>query len=81
MDAVEACLSRKYPDLLEKWLRSANVEKQLYAVYGLRILAQHGIPLTDENATLISYVTHKEGNVRSCSGCKYYDIRISEILR
>jgi hypothetical protein len=81
MEAVEEIISLNDTTLLEKWLRSANVEKQLYAVYGLSKLHQKHISINPESLDLIDYISHKEGNTWSCRGCHTSNPTIIEALR
>lgn len=62
------------------WLKSANTEKQLYAIKGLKILAKTGYSTTDEENNLIKLVRQKEGIVNTCSGCIYSSDSIKNIV-
>lgn len=52
-----------------KWLKSANAEKQVYAVEGLNQLKNAGTILTNDEIMMINYVCDKNGTIYVCSGC------------
>ncbi|HTE34226.1 MAG TPA: hypothetical protein VK666_27795 [Chryseolinea sp.] len=60
-------------DVIRHWLKSANAEKQLYALMGYRILKNQGYTLTEDEKRIISVVEQKKGTVYTCSGCIYMD--------
>lgn len=61
------------------WLRSANVEKQLFAIEGLKRLKTMGRPITDQEQKLIDIIKLKRGYAHVCIGCVYSTNLISEI--
>ena len=61
-------------------LKSANAEKQLYALKGYRILVNQGYTLTDEEKKIISIVEQKKGTVSTCSGCMYMDDTFQNVV-
>lgn len=63
-----------------KWLKSANTEKQLYAVDGLRELEKAGIKLTEEEKRIVDFVCNKNGTVYVCSGCIHSRQDIQEMI-
>lgn len=52
-----------------KWLKSANAEKQVYAVEGLNQLKNAGTTLTEDEIMMINCVCDKNGTIYVCSGC------------
>jgi hypothetical protein len=69
MGQLNLFLQLKNVDIIRQWLKSANAEKQLYAIKGYRILVNLGYTLTDEEKRIISIVNQKKGTVATCSGC------------
>lgn len=65
---------------LLKWLRSANSEKQVYAVDGLYQLCKKGAKLTEEELRMIAFVMHKNGRIQVCHGCIHSKDDIKVIL-
>lgn len=67
-------------DGIREWLKSANTEKQLYALKGYMILTRQGYYPTEEEKRLISIVGKKEGVVFTCSGCMYTSSDIQSVI-
>lgn len=65
---------------IRKWLKSANAEKQLYAIRGYRILVNQGYVTTDEEKRVIAVVEQKKGTVSTCSGCLFMDETFQEVV-
>lgn len=66
---------------LRRWLKSANAEKQLYAIGGYKLLASKGYRLTDEEKRILTIVKQKEGTVSTCSGCSYGEETFQDVVR
>lgn len=73
MERLNSFLKDNKVDEIRQWLKSANAEKQLYALRGYRILTNQGYSLTDEEKRIISIVEQKKGTVSTCSGCIFMD--------
>lgn len=73
MEQLNSLLLNDNVDVIRQWLKSANAEKQLYAIRGYRILTNQGYDLTDEEKRIISIVEKKKGTVSTCSGCIFMD--------
>ncbi|MES2774694.1 MAG: hypothetical protein V4722_10940 [Bacteroidota bacterium] len=71
MEQLNLFLQDENINAIRQWLKSANAEKQLYAIKGYRILVNQGYALTDEENRIISIVEQKKGTVSTCSGCMY----------
>ena len=73
MEQLNVLLQNKNVDVIRQWLKSANAEKQLYALRGYRILINQGYNLTDDEKRILPIVEQKKGTVSTCSGCTYMD--------
>lgn len=80
MKQLNLLLLDKNVDLIRQWLKSANAEKQLYALKGYRILVNQGYNLKDEEKTIISIVEQKKGTVYTCSGCLYMHETFQDVV-
>jgi hypothetical protein len=69
MERLNFFLQNNNVDIIRQWLKSANAEKQLYALRGYRVLTSQGYNLTDEEKRITSIVEQKKGTVSTCSGC------------
>jgi len=78
---LEMIMQHKNVSVLQTWLRSANVEKQLYAIYAFDQYEQMKIPIDDETSVIINYVRHKDGNINSCSGCLFSSRKIADAFK
>lgn len=65
---------------ISSWLRSPNIEKQLYAIQGLITLEKSGYQLTSEDNSLIKAISQKKGLVNTCSGCIYSTDSIKNVF-
>lgn len=63
------------------WLKSNNVELQLYAIEGVLILQKQGLRFDKNTFELIDVIEKKEGNAITCSGCIYWQQPINEIVK
>jgi hypothetical protein len=80
MEQLNLLLLDENVDVIRHWLKSANAEKQLYAIYGYRILVNQGYNLTDEEKRIISIVEQKKGTVYTCMGCLYSDETFQHVV-
>jgi hypothetical protein len=80
MEQLNLLLQDNNVDIVRQWLKSANAEKQLYALKGYRILVNQGYNLSDEEKRIISIVEQKKGSVSTCSGCIYMDITFQDVV-
>ena len=80
MEQLNLLLQDNNVDIIRQWLKSANAEKQLYALKGYRILVNQGYTLTDEEKKIISIVEQKKGTVSTCSGCMYMDENFQNVV-
>ena len=80
MEQLNSLLQDNNVDIIRQWLKSANAEKQLYAIKGYRILVNQGYSLTDEEKRIISIVEQKKGTVATCSGCMYMDETFENVV-
>lgn len=65
---------------INKWLKSANAEKQLYAVRGYRWLTSQGYELTDEEKEILTIVQQKDVAVNVCRGCSFGNEEFRSII-
>jgi hypothetical protein len=77
----DVLVENKDVQLLTRWLRSTNAEKQVYGVDGLYQLKKKGYKLTAEQLRLIDIIKNKKGNLNICRGCIYSSAKISSIVR
>lgn len=80
MEQLNLLLHNKNVDAIRQWLKSANAEKQLYALKGYRILVNQDYDLTDEEERIISIVEQKKGRVFTCSGCVYIQETFQDVV-
>lgn len=80
MEQLNLLLLDKNVDVVRQWLKSANAEKQLYALKGYRILVKQGYTLTNEEKRIISIVEQKTGTVSTCRGCTYMDENFQDVV-
>ncbi|MCX6317688.1 MAG: hypothetical protein NTW29_10375 [Bacteroidetes bacterium] len=78
-ETIDTLVKKRDQATLLKWLRSANTEKQFYAVDGLYQLKKAGIQLTEKDLQLIRFVLNKKGFIQVCSGCIFSSRKISEL--
>jgi len=78
---IEEWVANKNKVQLLNWLKSANTEKQVYAIDGLYQLKRVGIPLTDEELEIIKFVINKNGTMYVCSGCEHYYDEITKVTK
>ena len=79
-EILDTYLQKKDTKSILVWLKSANTEKQLYAIKGLKVLTKGGYSPTLEENKLITLVRQKEGIVNTCSGCIYSSNTIKNII-
>jgi hypothetical protein len=68
---LDTLLADKNQEVLTNWLKSPNVEKQVYAIDGFYQLKQNGYKQTGEQQKLIDVIKKKKGQINTCSGCFY----------
>ncbi|HEX8546817.1 MAG TPA: hypothetical protein VF691_07630, partial [Cytophagaceae bacterium] len=66
---------------LLKWLKSANTEKQIYAVDGLYQLEKVGLKLSEEEKKILAFVVNKSGTMNVCFGCMHTKEEIVSVTR
>ncbi|GAB2819329.1 hypothetical protein [Ferruginibacter profundus] len=77
----DVIVENKNVQLLTKWLKSTNTERQVYGIDGLYQLKKKGYQLTAEQARLITIIKNKKGNLNICRGCIYSSDKISSIVK
>ncbi len=80
MEQLNLLVEEENIDGVRRWLKSANAEKQLYALNGYRILVNQGYNLTDEEKRIILIVEQKKGAVSTCSGCLYMNKTFQDVV-
>jgi hypothetical protein len=78
---IDNWVAEKNKAELLKWLKSANTEKQVYAVDGLLQLKKSGIKLTDKEKKIIKFICSKNGTLYVCSGCMYNPQDIGSVTK
>ena len=76
---LDSLLRVKNIQSIRLWLKSANTEKQLYALMGLKALSRNGYKLTSEDTRLIKLINQKKGMVNTCGGCIYSTEPVQDI--
>ncbi len=66
---------------LIKWLKSATVEIQLYAIDGILTLQNQGYKFDQFILDLIDLIENKEGVAYTCSGCLHWRQSINETVK
>jgi len=67
---------------LSAWLKSPNIEKQLYAIKGLYKLQDNGdYQITNEDKEIIDAITNKNGEAQTCGGCIYSSEPINALVK
>ena len=74
---MDSLISTKNLTVLGKWLRSVNIETQLYAIEAFSRL---NLPLNSEDKKIIRYILSKDGTVQSCEGCDSSDRSVKDIV-
>ena len=74
-------LDKKDYEEVDSWLRSANIEKQVYAIIALYNLKKSGRKLTEEQKRLIEVIKSKRGKVKVCRGCSKSNDNIGDIVK
>ena len=80
MEQLNILLQDDNVDRIRQWLKSANAEKQLYALKGYRILVNQGYTLIVEEKRIISIVEQKKGTVSTCGGCIYMNEEFQNVV-
>lgn len=65
---------------LKNWLQSANVERQVYAVYGFYTFLFKGVQLNENVKQMIASVRKKKGKMNICSICDSGQGEISDVI-
>lgn len=68
-EMVTDFVNKRDTQTLQRWLRSANTELQLYAVIGFIELYNSGFIPDITTTALLNYVLNKQGNLDCCVGC------------
>lgn len=66
---IDSLVAAKNKEELFKWIKSTNLEKQIYAVDGLFQLKEGGITFTSKEIEIIKKVLSKKGTIYHCRGC------------
>ena len=77
----DVIVENKNIQLLTKWLKSTNTERQVYGIDGLYQLKKKGYKLTAEQLRLINIIKNKKGSLNICRGCIYSTDKISNIVK
>ncbi|HYD20217.1 MAG TPA: hypothetical protein VEB40_01980 [Flavipsychrobacter sp.] len=75
-EAMDSLVSTKNIPVLVQWLRSVNIETQLYAIEAYSKLA---LSLSADEKKIISYILSKDAMVHSCDGCDTSDRSVRKI--
>lgn len=78
---IDEWISNNNKNEILEWLKSANAEKQIYAIDGLFQLKQKGVQISEDEVKIIDYIKTKEGKISTCSGCIYSSKEIKEITK
>jgi hypothetical protein len=78
---INRLVKQKNSRALQKWLRSSNTEKQVYAVDGFLQLKKRGFKIGTEIEQLINYIIKKSGTIQTCGGCIQGAEAISEAIK
>lgn len=77
-----AILKLKDVASLSAWLKSPNIEKQLYAIKGLYKLQDNGdYQISNEYKEIIDAITNKNGEAQTCGGCIYSSEPINALVK
>ncbi|MBI9062913.1 MAG: hypothetical protein JEZ14_13100 [Marinilabiliaceae bacterium] len=79
-DKMNKLVESKDTTTLIKWLRSATIEIQLYAIDGILTLKQEGVDFDQPILDLIELIEKKEGSAYTCSGCIHWNQPIGETI-
>jgi hypothetical protein len=72
-------VTKKDQNSILKWLKSANTEKQVYAVEGILKLKESGIKLSKSDLEIIKFIINKKGTMNVCHGCMYSSKEVREV--
>ncbi len=88
--ALNKMIQQKEISELRKWLKSANAEKQLYALEAYKQLIEQDYSISEEELRVITVLAQKKGFVNTCGGCSrlplpfekiYADIGLMPLIR
>ncbi len=77
---VNQLISTQDLQALIQWLKSPQVEIQLYAIDGILTLKEQGVYVEPWVLGLIETIGKKQGTAYTCSGCNHWNQPISEIV-
>ncbi|MEP7377703.1 MAG: hypothetical protein ABI675_30140 [Chitinophagaceae bacterium] len=80
LQKLDVLLENQDVEEISRWLKSANAEKQLYAIRGYKYLASQGYKLSEEEKGLLTIAGKKDGLVSVCSGCTYWSEDFQTVL-
>jgi hypothetical protein len=78
---LDKVLDKKDISQLKKWLQSATIEIQLYAIEGYYFLKSDGVNFDEEVDQLVKIISTKKGTAYICQGCFHFNETISEIIK
>ncbi|WP_139959916.1 hypothetical protein [Flavicella sediminum] len=76
---INKLIDKKDKSGVLEWLKSTITEKQIYAIDALYQLKNYGIELTNEELKIVEFISNKDGNIETCSGCSFYDRVIKDV--
>lgn len=71
LQKLDVLIENKNVKEINKWLKSANAEKQLYGIRAYKYLTTQGYKLSEEEKKLLDFVQQKDGDVSVCRGCSF----------
>lgn len=80
-DSVYVVLAKIDTAKIQTWLRSACLEKQLYAYECIVILAMEGILFNEETMNIVNSIPLKDADVYSCQGCVHQRMKVKDLAR
>jgi len=79
-ERLSSLIQRRDLSTLSSWLWSPNIEKQLYAIKGLKTMEKFGYQLTAKDSRIIKLISQKNGLINICSGCIHSADSIKNVL-
>jgi len=77
---LDSIVINKDLETLQLWLTSANTEKQIYALKGIKLLSKVGFKPNKKQEQIIDIIKNKEGYVYTCSGCIYFKDSVKSVI-
>ncbi|MCI5056198.1 MAG: hypothetical protein MRY83_08820 [Flavobacteriales bacterium] len=80
-DSLEKSIENNNPELSLTWLKSPNLELQLFGYEGLLRLIENGYKANQSTMEILETITEKKGLIGTTLECLFYRIRFEEVVK